>query len=389
MLLFDATHTSHTRAQTGIQRVCRSLYESLKKHAEITAICCDPHLAAWRTLQRDEQEVLTDRTGGAGRSRGARWTLAQKLGGRVRRLLSQVPHLPHSHALICPELFTAATGARLKDLLSQVSGPRVAIFHDAIGLRFPELTPPATVSRLPAYLRELLLFDGIAAVSEDSAASLRDYWAWLGVSNPPPVRAILLGLDPIPAAPTAIPTGRPRVLCVSTIEGRKNHLALLQAAEQLWSENIVFELELVGLARPESAALALVHIDQLKNKGRPLIFRGSVSEADLHAAYARATFTVYPSLAEGFGLPVLESLQHGRPCVCSNQGALGESATPGGCVALPRCDANSLANTMRILLQKPAELAALTAAARTRHFRQWSDYSAELLGWMKSLPRRT
>ena len=64
-------------------------------------------------------------------------------------------------------------------LFAGISGPRVAVFHDAIGLKLPELTPPGTVRRLPGYLRELLQFDGIAANSADSAASLRDYFVRL------------------------------------------------------------------------------------------------------------------------------------------------------------------------------------------------------------------
>src|SRR5690606_28894027 len=126
--------------------------------------------------------------------------------------------------------------------LGGVRGPRVAIFHDAIGLKLPELTPPGTVARLPGYLRELLQFDGIAAVSEDSAASLRDYWRWLGIDHPPPVHAIPNGVDPVPPAPAEANGGAmPRVLCVGTIEGRKNHLSLLEACEALWTEGFQFE----------------------------------------------------------------------------------------------------------------------------------------------------
>jgi glycosyltransferase involved in cell wall biosynthesis len=294
--------------------------------------------------------------------------------------------------LICPELFSAKVGARLPELLQAVSGPRVAIFHDAIPLKFPELTAAGNVARFPLYLRELLLFDGVAAVSEDSAASLRDYWRWLGVDQAPPVHAIPLGLDrPILPAVGASPSHAspvPRLLSVGTIEGRKNHLALLDACEALWRQGLVFELELIGLARPDTAAPALEKMAALRASGRPLIFHGSVSEASLHKAYARASFTVYPSLIEGFGLPVLESLQHGKPCVCSARGALGESARGGGCLALDSVDASRLAEAIRRLLSDAVELAELSAVARRRKFRTWSEYAGELTGWMHALPRR-
>src|SRR6478609_5358649 len=128
-------------------------------------------------------------------SRGAKWSLAQKLRGTSQRWLGRKPALPAAAGLICPEIFSPKVGARLPQLLAAVPGPRVAIFYDAIALKFPEYTPAGTVARFPAYMRELLVFDGIAAISEDSAASLRDYWRWLGLANVPPVHALPLGIE--------------------------------------------------------------------------------------------------------------------------------------------------------------------------------------------------
>lgn len=390
-LLFDASHTSHTSAQTGIQRVCRTFFTVLAGAQPVVPVCYDPHLIGWRPLGPGEEAVLRDRTGGTGRSRGAKWTLAQKLAGATRRWLGRRPALPAAAGLICPELFSAKVGAQLPALLAATAGPRVAIFYDPIPLKYPELTPAGTVARFPGYLRELLVFDGIAAISEDSATALRDYWRWLGVAETPPVHAIPLAIDEAHSDLSAAPTpdgGTPRILCVCTIEGRKNHLALLDACERLWGEGIRFELQLIGMARPDTAAAALDRIRALQHAGRPLLFEGSVPEAALHAAYRRCAFTVYPSLIEGFGMPVLESLQHGKPCVCSGRGALGESAQGGGCVPLDRVDAATLADAIRRLLAQPAGLAQLAAAARGRRLKTWADYTAEFTAWMDALPRR-
>lgn len=388
MLLLDATHTSHTRAQTGIQRVVRSLFRELAKRGRAAPICFDPHEHAWRGLTTAELATLRDHSGGGG-SRGAKWTLTQKLAGRARRLLGRRGELPAAHGLVMPELFSAKVAAELPALLARVRGPRVAVFHDAIGLKFPELTPPATVARLPAYLRELAQFDGVAAVSEDSAASLRDFWRWAGIARTPPVCAIPNGVDPVPASASAgIAGAKPRILCVSTIEGRKNHLALLDAAEALWREGHDFELELIGLARADTAAEALARIADLRAQGRKLTHLGPVSDERLHASYARCAFTVYPSLIEGFGLPVLESLQHGRPCICSGQGALGEAARGGGALTVDAPTSANLAAAMRRLLVDATFAGEFAAEARARKFRSWSDYASELLTWMDSLPRR-
>lgn len=388
MLLFDATHTSHTRAQTGIQRVVRALFAELGKTQLVTGLCHDPYLRAWRPLAAGELARL--RPGQpASASRGAKWPLHRQLAGHARRLFGAKPALPAADGLICPELFSARAAAQLPELFARVRGPRVAVFHDAIGLKVPELTPPRTVARLPGYLRELLAFDGVAAVSEDSAASLRDYWSWLGVTGAPPVIAIPNGIDPLPVSALAgTPGSLPRILCVATIEGRKNHLALLAACESLWQSGRRFELELLGLARADTAGPALARIAELQRAGRPLHYGGVAADAELHAAYRRCSFTVYPSLLEGFGLPVLESLQHGKPCLCSGHGALGEAARGGGCVMLNPVDAPSLAAAIERLLQNPAEIAALSARARVRPFRSWAEQARDLTAWMRTLPHR-
>lgn len=392
MILYDATHTSHTRAQTGIQRVTRSLFAELEKTQSATGICLDPYQSAWRTLTSSELKHLHPRQPAA-RSRGSSWSLAQRLGGHSRRLLGRPPALPASTGLICPELFSAKVGARLPELFASVSGPRIAIFYDAIPLQYPELTPAGTVARFPGYMRELLRFDGIAAISETSATVLRDYWQWLGTDLPPPVKAIPLAIWPPTAAAPVLSrpstTFPPRLLCVSTIEGRKNHSALLAACEKLWQEGASFELHLIGLARPDTARVALEKIAALQQAGHPLRFTGAVSDEELRTAYGDCAFTVYPSLIEGFGLPVLESLQYGKPCICSAQGALGEVARDGGCVELESMDAASLADAIRKLLNHPEMLASLTQAAQTRCFKTWPEYTRELTDWMNTLPRRT
>jgi glycosyltransferase involved in cell wall biosynthesis len=279
--------------------------------------------------------------------------------------------------------------AALPSLFAAADGPRVALFHDAIALRFPELTPRRTVARFPAYLRELLSFDGVAAVSEASRDALEGYWDWLGAAARPAVAAIPLGLDPPGAGPAPRPREAvPTVLCVGSIEARKNHVALLDACESLWSRGVAFRLRLVGLANAETGGPALRRLDELRARGRAVIRDGPLGDEALDAAYRECAFTVYPSLAEGFGLPVAESLARGRPCICRTDGALGEIARGGGCLGLGAAASAEIAAAVERLLASPAELSVLEEAARARRFRTWAQYAGELLGWMGSLGRR-
>jgi len=397
--LLDLTHTSHTRARTGVQRVARSMAAALGERA--LPVTFDPYLRAWRPLASFERANLA--AVAPARKRGGRWPLAARLRGRLGRWCGiggggLDGGAPGDAGLIVPEIFSPAVAGALPALFARVRGPRVAIFHDAIALQLPELTPAKSVARFPSYLRELLVFDGIAAVSEDSRRSLVDYWDGLGASSRPPVVAISLAVDPpdlgraraggpqpAGSSPGAGQAAAPIILCVASIEGRKNQASLLDACERLWAGGGRFELRLIGVAQRETGRAALEKIEALRRAGRPLRYDGPVDEATLAAAYRECAFTVYPSLREGFGLPVLESLAYGRPCICAAQGALGEAARGGGCLALGSVDADSLAAAVGGLLANRDLLAQLGAAARSRRFKTWPEYVRELSDWTDTL----
>lgn len=385
-LLLDLTHTSHTRARTGIQRVVRSLRGALEGRAQ--AVCFDPYEDAWRPLEPWEERNLSSANPSKGR--GSHWPLRASILGRLRRMSGRTGSLPAKGAsgVLVPEIFSPQVARSLPRLFAATAGPRVALFHDAIALQFPEFTPRSNVARFPSYLRELLQFDGVAAVSEASRESLLGYWRWLGASRHPEVVALPLGIDPPPPdAGSPDPAKPPVLLCVGSIEGRKNHAALLEACETLWSRGLSFELRLVGITNAETGGAALERLERLRASGLPVHHDGPVDDATLEAAYRECSFTVYPSLAEGFGLPVAESLARGRPCLCRMDGALGEIARAGGCIGLGAAGPSEIAQAIAGLLASPSTLASLSAAARGRQFKAWSAYASEFLAWMGSLRR--
>jgi glycosyltransferase involved in cell wall biosynthesis len=389
-IFIDLSHTSHTRARTGIQRVCRSIRRELA--GRCMPVTYDPFERAWRPLDPWEERNLAAAAPAQGR--GSRWPVSAGVRGRLRRLTGRTPPLSVTRraadGLIVPEIFSADVARVLPALSAASSGPRVALFHDAIALQYPEFTPQSTSARFPGYLRELLQFDGVAAISEASRDCLLEYWAWLGVAQIPPVTAITLGIDPpafVPGPPG--PADSPTILCVGSIEGRKNHVALLDACESLWAREARFRLRLVGLANRETGGQALEKIGSMKAAGRPIDYRGAEADDDVDAAYGACAFTVYPSIAEGFGLPVAESLVRGRACLCRLDGALGEVARGGGCLGIGSAGSNEIAAAIGTLLGSPFDLASLEASARARRFKSWSQYTSELLAWMGTLRRRT
>jgi glycosyltransferase involved in cell wall biosynthesis len=83
---------------------------------------------------------------------------------------------------------------------------------------------------------------------------------------------------------------------------------------------------------------------------------------------------------EGFGLPIAESLLHGKPCVCGGNGALGEVARGGGCVIVDQTSVDALAEGIKTLLLDRQLYARLSDEARARKFRSWSDYIDKFFG---------
>ncbi|WP_404422392.1 glycosyltransferase [Nibricoccus sp. IMCC34717] len=381
MIFVDVSHTAHSPARSGVQRVVRSLVRHLPGAHPVTH---DPYARCWRALSTRETVHLNAPQTGTTGSRSARWPLPTRLRGLLSRArLSPYPTLEYADAALVPEIFSPAVAASLPALRESVRGPLAAVFHDAIALRLPELTPAGTVARFPAYLRDLASFDGVAAVSEDSRRSLIDFWRWAGLRNPPPVVALPLGIDAPPSPAGPLPTGEATVLCVGTLEGRKNHVALLDACEQLWSSGLHFRLTLIGHANKQTGAPALARLAALRH--RPITYLGSVDDTTLEAAYRDCLFTVYPSLMEGFGLPVLESLARGRPCIVGRGGALAESASQGGCLVVDAPTPAALAPALRSLLENRPRCEQLASEAVNRPLKPWSTYAADIASWLTSL----
>jgi len=397
MLLYDLSHTSHSQARTGVQRVALALRKALKSGHPIQEVTHDPHLRAWRPLAGWELNSL-ELPPRSPKRRGSYWPLSAQIAGKLRRALGQASarsQLPESPTgFFTPEIFTARTGRNLSGLFDRISCPKVALFHDSVSLRRPDLTPPGTVGRFPHYLAELLEFDGVMAVSEDSRASLLDYWNWAGWCRQPEVRVLPLGVDHLSGAISSSTSESasdplPKVLCVGSLEGRKNHLTLLNACERLWQEGEAFELQLIGGLQRETGRPAHDRMQFLQGAGRPIIHQGWVTDEAMVQAYAACAFTVYPSLMEGFGFPIWESLIHGKPCVCADTGAMGEIAEGGGCLGVDTRSASALAEGIRLLLHSPERRGTLARQAQNRTPPQWSEAARTLVDWLDNLSSRS
>ena len=140
-------------------------------------------------------------------------------------------------------------------------------------------------------------------------------------------------------------------LSVGTIEPRKNHGRLLDAYRILKAKGAAtMPLVLVG-----GKGWLMEHFDTLMaglEPGRDVILPGYASDSELHWLFSNCFGFIYPSLFEGFGMPVLEALTCGAPVLCSNSSSLPEAAGDGALLFDP-LDTNGIVAAMESLLRRP------------------------------------
>lgn len=283
--------------------------------------------------------------------------------------------------LLTVEVFSAAERPGFRDFLAARPCRLGALFHDAIPLKLPHITWPQSVQRHPDYLKTLAGFDRIWAISEASRAELLGFWRWQGVTVRAAVGRIELGAD-FDRAPRAVagpvPAGRPSLLCVGIIELRKNQGFLLDVAEALWDGGEDFDLHVVGRVNPHFGRSLERRLRAAARRERRLHLHGAASDAVLQRLYRDARAVVFPTLAEGCGLPVLEALWRGAPCVCSDLPVLRELTVGGGCLTAAPDDRAAWTEALRRVLRDPVFAADLRAAATRRPLPTWAEAGAAL-----------
>jgi glycosyltransferase involved in cell wall biosynthesis len=166
------------------------------------------------------------------------------------------------------------------------------------------------------------------------------------------------------------------VLAAGTLEPRKNLVRLIEAHGRL-PERLAaaYPLLVVGPTGWDQAEIAAAAADREEF----VRLAGFVSEEELAALYAGCTVFCYPSLYEGFGLPVLEAMQAGAPTITSNVSSLPEVGGDAVAYVEPR-DVDSIRSALERLLTAPEERNELAerGRARARAF-SWDRTAAGIL----------
>jgi glycosyltransferase involved in cell wall biosynthesis len=335
-LVIDASdlllHFLHARLPTGIQRVqlqiIAGVLDGQDRHHELVLACFAPFRDYWVSVPEGLFVTLAGLAASDGATDERPWQEA------VLELTSVLVH---------GEPIEFAAGAVLVNL--GASWPHLNYFlrirnakarhgirfipfvHDCVPVLMPELCVEATVRSYIDWLLGVFFHaDGFLVNSNSTAVDLSNLAAGLGHRISPPQIIRLDGQFSAagqPGGASGPKFGRlarwsspaePFVLLVSTFEPRKNHLLAFRAWQQLIEKRGMRHtppLVCVG-HRGWKSETAMSLLRSNKTLQRRVRILTGIADADLAELYQRCLFTFYPSVYEGWGLPVTESLCHGK-----------------------------------------------------------------------------
>ncbi|HYM15192.1 MAG TPA: glycosyltransferase family 1 protein [Dehalococcoidia bacterium] len=292
-----------------------------------------------------------ERVGASSRPARLAWEQA-RLPGVLHRLGIDVLHSTH-HTL-------PVRGVRCK---------RVVTVHDLTFLRMPQRYPAArrlymqVLTRLAAHVADKIIVPSLAVRGDVTrllgvpAARIAVVYEAAGAGYAP--------LDRASAEAVARRYGivSPYVLSVGSLEPGKNRARLFRALRRLVDDGIDLRLAVVG-QRAWSYESDLALLDELRLRDR-VVVAGYVPQDDLPALYNAATAFAFPSLYEGFGLPLIEAMACGVPALTSNVSATAEVAGDAAVLVDPR-STDEIYGGLRRLLTDAALRVELSRRGRER-----------------------
>ena len=380
-VIVDVRHTAETDLATGIQRVARETVKRWAADHEVTLVTWTDDGHAMRHLLPAERATALD--------------AAPPVHGSTRVVDKQII-VPLGGTYLLPEL--AAESWRTERVAAMAA--YAGLTSGVIGFDTVPLTTAETVGDgMPgAFARNLVAvanMDKVGAISETAALEYRGWRRMLSASGivGPEVENILLAAEPGTSTPAdqrefaeMIGLGAdPLVLVVGSHEPRKNHRAVLQAAELAWREGLKFQLVFVGGNSWNSLHFSDA-LKALKIAGRPVSSVSALPDRLLWAGYRQSRFTIFTSINEGFGLPVAESLASGTPVLTSNYGSMLQIAANGGALTVDPRDDYAILDGIRSMLVDDALYARLNAEAAAYVVRPWDDYASDLWDFFVEQP---
>jgi len=268
-----------------------------------------------------------------------RWLGSRRFGRHGRRLRRRlqkvVGGLPLTDTLLGLNRKAHHQGAESQLLFCPFGAPllhradltTVSIFYDLQVLAYPDFFPVAAQAERLSHFRQMLTkATRIAAISHFSCQEAIKQGADPGRIRAIPIRmAHSRWAAPMQQPPFNLTSGR-FIVYPANLWRHKNHELLLSAFAMARQQGLPRDLILVCTGDGVDRLEPLRQLAADLGLGQSVLLPGFIQAQDLEALYQHSLAVVFPSLYEGFGMPVIEAMARGIPVACSNTTALGEVA---------------------------------------------------------------
>lgn len=208
---------------------------------------------------------------------------------------------------------------RFLTTITQNNLTMLAVVHDLIPLLNPEFCTPAETTQFKKHLSKILTHaQGIVTISEATKQQLQHYVLKEGLSCPP-----VLSVPLAPGLTNDITIGKPLVaspyfIVLSTIGVRKNHLLLLRVFQKLLARYGPNTPKLVIVGKRSTSCPSTLALLDKNGPLAEIILEAQASDTDLANYLHHARALLFPTFAEGYGLPLVEALSFGVPVIASD-----------------------------------------------------------------------
>ena len=375
-VLFFCSTTIRFGKNSGIQRYVRNFAKGLlASDVKLVPVVLDKNTNTFTIPETKDLDILANYNG----PKVNDW-------GKDIFKLSIDEILNKSTHIIIPELPDNLGSEELNNLINLSRSNNlfvISVFHDAVAYILKDHYSQHQQKNFLKYMKDVSRSDVIVSVSESSHNDFVKI-----IKSPRNIKLqtmpILLPSDiDVKNLPQAKVNNSKNinVLCVSAFEKRKNHIGLLRAfghAKKLAAKN-GYDLSLTMIASYQDPDK--VHMAKIKKLASlcSAEIMINVSEDVLLEKYSEADFTIYPSVYEGYGIPIVESLRFNKPVLFSNTSSMKELAVLGGSVTFDPSNLRELSEKivdLSINAEKRYEL--LKEIKNIKHV-SWQDYAQEFI----------
>lgn len=373
-IVIDVTNASKDPANSGVIRVTRRLSRSLQDSIDPIFVVWNEEKNQYYLPSEIEYKQLSEYNG-------------PKINKNKERQISLNEYVSNQMQkptwILFTETINEVRAQNIRSYAKDNGYQMAAIFYDAIPILYPEFCNEEVKLNHHNYMIGLSEVDLVFPISAYSQSCLQQFWTSNQVTSTKVEINLLPGefggaernTSKLPSINKEV-----KILCVSTLEPRKNHKSLIEACLLLqeYHPELNWSLTLVGNRYAGNDDIPK-YIEEISKRNVKIQWLGVVDDKKLEQLYRESTFTVYPSIVEGYGMPIMESIWYGRPCICSNEGVMSELASDGGCLTTNIQNKQELYKTIYQLSTDRELLVKKVKEAFERKIKTWEEYTQQLL----------